>query len=108
MIQLSIIIPVLNEAQNVVKRLQSLHRLLAKNSTITVEVIIVDGGSADQSWELLQKYCVQNQRVECLQAPAGRARQMNAGAAISTGEYLLFCMRILFYPKMLLRKLKLI
>jgi rSAM/selenodomain-associated transferase 2 len=49
------------------------------------EIIVVDGGSADRSVEIARPRC---DRV--IEGPRGRGRQMNAGAAVSTGEVLAF------------------
>lgn len=55
---------------------------LAKN----VEVIVVDGGSEDGTVQLAQSLGV---KVRSLKV-ASRARQMNAGAKVATGDILLF------------------
>jgi len=78
---LSIIIPVLNEAPNIVTALQALEPLRARGA----ELIVVDGGSADDTVVLarpLADFVITSAR--------GRATQMNAGAAIARGETLLF------------------
>ena len=77
---LSIIIPVLNEA----KIIRSLLSRLQNDAGI--EVIVVDGGSQDNTFELAKA-----EGVKVLLSPQkGRARQMNAGAAMATGDILLF------------------
>jgi rSAM/selenodomain-associated transferase 2 len=78
---LSIIVPVLNEAAGIAAALQPLQELRAKG----VELIVVDGGSADGSLELAAPLA---DRV--LIAARGRACQMNAGAALATGRILAF------------------
>jgi len=50
------------------------------------EVIVVDGGSTDGTRRIAGDY----RDVQLLQAPKGRASQMNAGAARARGEWLLF------------------
>ena len=77
----SIVIPVLNEAETLVARLDALQALRARG----VEVIVVDGGSADDS---AGRAAPLADRV--ITAPRGRGRQMNAGAEQATGEVLLF------------------
>ena len=79
--ELSIIIPVLDEAPRIVERLQSLQVFRAKG----VELIVVDGGSTDGTAALAAPLA---DRV--LAAPRGRAAQMNAGAAAGRGRVLLF------------------
>jgi rSAM/selenodomain-associated transferase 2 len=78
---LSIIVPVLNEAAQIEGALDALAPLRARGC----EVIVVDGGSADETVTRAQPLA---DRV--IAAPRGRASQMNAGAAIATGDVLLF------------------
>ena len=79
--KLSIVIPMLNEAARIARALEALAPLRARGH----EVIVADGGSEDGSRELALPLA---DRV--LQAPRGRARQMNAGAAAASGDALLF------------------
>jgi rSAM/selenodomain-associated transferase 2 len=78
---LSIIIPVLNEASNLRRLLPSLPQTCPG-----AEVIVVDGGSSDETLDVLQRFLV----ARLVASPRGRARQMNAGAREARGEILLF------------------
>jgi rSAM/selenodomain-associated transferase 2 len=78
---LSIVIPMLNEQAIVTASLGRLQGFRKRG----VEVIAVDGGSGDDSVKLAAPLA---DRV--VQGHRGRAVQMNAGAAIATGETLLF------------------
>ena len=80
-VQLSIVIPCLNEAEGIVAALERLQPLRRRS----VEVIVVDGGSSDGSVALAVPLA---DRV--LAAPRGRASQMNAGATVARGSVLLF------------------
>ncbi|MFN0182342.1 MAG: TIGR04283 family arsenosugar biosynthesis glycosyltransferase [Aquabacterium sp.] len=78
---LSIIVPVRDEAEVIGPALLRLAPLRA----LGAEVIVVDGGSRDDTVDR----CTAAADL-VLQAPAGRARQMNAGAARARGRQLLF------------------
>lgn len=80
--QISVIIPTLNEASSIQPLLKSLQ---STDVEIPIEIIVVDGGSRDQTVELSKAM-----GVTVLQTAAGRAVQMNAGAQIAQGEVLLF------------------
>ena len=75
----SVIIPALNEEQ------QLPAVLAAVRHGAPHEFIVVDGGSTDRTLEIARAY-----DAIVLPATAGRAAQMNQGAAIATGEFLLF------------------
>jgi rSAM/selenodomain-associated transferase 2 len=78
---ISIIVPVLDEAADIVAALTALQPSRAAGA----EVIVSDGGSVDATVALATPLA---DRV--VQAPRGRASQMNAGAAVARGEVLLF------------------
>ena len=78
--KVSVIIPALNEADQLAATLQ------AVGASRPHEIILVDGGSTDGTRSLAQ-----SAGAVVIQAkPPGRARQMNAGAARATGGVLLF------------------
>ncbi|WP_298892703.1 TIGR04283 family arsenosugar biosynthesis glycosyltransferase [uncultured Psychroserpens sp.] len=82
---ISIIIPVLNEAQTIKKLL---FHLIDNASLQTIsEIIVVDGGSTDGSQELIKALDL---NIKLLSAPKGRAKQMNLGAKVATGDILYF------------------
>ncbi len=76
---ISVIIPALNEAAGIARSIASAFQ------EPDVEVIVVDGGSRDETALVARRL-----GAETLTVPAGRARQMNAGAEASKGEYLVF------------------
>lgn len=79
--RISIIVPVLNEREALQRNLPLLQGVREGGH----EVIVVDGGSADDSVTVastLADYVIHSN--------AGRAHQMNAGAAVAHGEILLF------------------
>ncbi len=78
---LSIVVPVLNEAAEIEAALHALAPFRARGC----EVVVVDGGSADNTSALAAPLA---DRVTT--ASRGRASQMNAGAAAAMGDVLLF------------------
>jgi rSAM/selenodomain-associated transferase 2 len=78
---LSIIIPMLNEAP----QLPELFAHLLPLQRAGCEIIFADGGSTDSSPELAR---IAGYQV--VTSARGRALQMNAGAAVATGDTLLF------------------
>ncbi len=87
--RISVIVPVLNEREN-------LSKLLAQFGHFSFEqIIFVDGGSTDDSWRFL-KELEQTQKLGeatqllVTQSEAGRAKQMNAGAKQAENQTLLF------------------
>lgn len=68
---LRIVMPVLNEQTHLTERLKKLQKLKAHGT----EIVVVDGGSTDESWAIASHWA---DRV--VFAPRGRASQMNAGA----------------------------
>jgi rSAM/selenodomain-associated transferase 2 len=77
---ISIIIPVLNEASTIQHFLESL-----RDRAGDAEIIVVDGGSSDDTFELARDRCDQ-----CLRSARGRARQMNSGALAASGNIFWF------------------
>lgn len=86
---LSIIIPVLNEAETITRCLRPLQKLRRAGH----EVIVVDGNSRDNTAALAGPLC-----DKVLSSPPGRAVQMNTGAGQAAGAYLLFLHADTFLP----------
>ena len=77
--KISIIIPALNEAATIARTLSHLE------GVNNLEVIVVDGGSIDETAELAE-----SQRAKVIQSNPGKAVQMNTGAAAAAGDILVF------------------
>ena len=85
---ISIIIPTLNEADNIEKTLTII------SPSNNREIILVDGGSHDSTLSLAKSL---GARVISSSPP--KARQMNRGAALATGDVLLFLHADTLLPK---------
>ncbi len=81
-IDISVIIPTLNEADNLPLRIHELRVALGK---VSYEIIISDGGSSDSTLQLAVELADHN--VCC---SSGRAHQLNAGAKEASGRWFYF------------------
>ena len=77
--RISIIIPTLNEAEGIEATLATAER------GFNLEIIVADGQSKDGTEQIAR-----SRGAIVLTTPIGRASQMNAGAALATGDILLF------------------
>jgi len=89
-VKISIIIPVLNEEMNLSRLSDYLQSVQQQGH----EVIVVDGGSRDNTLSIA--YRITNTVIVSM---PGRALQMNSGAAIASGEVLLFLHADTFLPE---------
>lgn len=109
---ISIVIPILNEAETIVKLIQ--HLLDNSTADNVAEIIIVDGGSTDGSQKIIKYFISQHppsklrhsfqmkpDRTEVLliSSEKGRAKQMNTATKISKGKILYFLHADSFPPK---------
>lgn len=96
--RLSIVVPVLNDALPLQSLLQWLVKNIRCERKIATEIIVVDGGSSDNS------IAVAHLMADIvLKSDAGRALQMNIGAMAASGDYLLFLHADTFLPASFLK-----
>jgi rSAM/selenodomain-associated transferase 2 len=82
---IAIVIPFLDEAAALPATLAALERARRAEGAPRCEVVAVDAGSADASRDVLARY-----GIGVIDAPRGRASQMNAGAAATRAPTILF------------------
>ena len=88
---ISIIIPTYNEVNTISELLQYLQKYTKPKQ---VEIIVIDGGSTDNTVEIAK-----SQSVQAIISPEkGRAAQMNYGATIAKGDILYFVHADTFPP----------
>lgn len=81
-IELTIIVPVLNEVKLIADFIEDLKQQWSHPQ----ELLIIERGSTDGSWEWLQTHFKKNS----YQTPPGRAQQMNFGAQRASKKWLYF------------------
>ncbi|MGZ8559235.1 MAG: TIGR04283 family arsenosugar biosynthesis glycosyltransferase [Chitinophagaceae bacterium] len=80
---ISIIIPTYNEADQIE---QTISRIQVNKGPHPIEIIVVDGGSNDQTISIAEKCGA----ITLLSEKKGRAAQMNIGASLAKGEIFYF------------------
>lgn len=78
----SIIVPVLNEAEQIKSTIEHLRNQVSKSH---FEIIVVDGDPQSSTIKVIG-----DKSVKTIKSQKGRGRQMNAGAAIAQGQILVF------------------
>ncbi len=84
---ISIIIPLLNEEES----LTELHQWIAKclsNSQYLYEVIFIDDGSTDNSWKSIALLCAENKNTKAIRFHRnyGKSQALHAGFKLAQGE----------------------
>ncbi len=86
---LSIIIPVLNEEDSIGQLHREISEVAEKNG-YQIQIVFVDDGSTDRSWQVMQTLHESDDRIHCLRFRRnfGKAAALRAGASVATGELL--------------------
>jgi rSAM/selenodomain-associated transferase 2 len=95
---ISIIIPVLNEAETIITLLDYISENSSKQHIS--EILVIDGGSEDKTKELVDVFAEGSElNIRLIASEKGRAKQMNTGARIAKGSVLYFLHADSFPPK---------
>mgnify|MGYP006080054023 FL=1 len=88
--ELSIIIPLLNESESIEELHQWIHASLS-NHNYDFEIIYVDDGSTDDSWEVIERLVQQNKNTQGIrfQKNFGKSQALHAGFKRAAGDYVM-------------------
>lgn len=86
----SVIVPARNESRLIGQTLDCVLDAASHLDSMATEVIVVDNGSTDGTWEILQKYAVTRQVIAIQLDQPGAARARNHGRARANGRILVF------------------
>lgn len=89
--QISIVIPAYNEANRILRTLQTLREYLNQSSLVT-EVIVVNDSSTDQTATIVEEFSAQWQSLRLIHNPQNRGKGYGVrnGALHSNGDIILF------------------
>ncbi len=87
-IELSVVIPLLNEEESILPLFEWLKNALNKHS-ISFEVVFIDDGSTDLSWRKIESLCKVNTNIKGIRFTKnyGKSQALHAGFETAQGEY---------------------
>jgi len=95
--QITIVVPTLNEGGSIRFLLES----VGKQKNVNAEIVVVDGGSTDNTVPIAENYCAKVIVKKGLQECPSR----NIGAKVANGDILLFTSADVIFPRDLLEKI---
>jgi glycosyltransferase involved in cell wall biosynthesis len=89
-IDYSIIIPVYNSEKTLEELISRIERIFNEMS-LSVEIIMIDDGSSDKSWDLLKKFHLVNPKIKIIHLIRnfGQHNALLAGFSICTGKFII-------------------
>lgn len=86
-IDISIVIPLFNEEESLPELCQWIEKVMLENN-FSYEVILVNDGSRDNSWEVIKELSLQNQNLKgiCFNRNYGKSAALNTGFAQAIGK----------------------
>lgn len=82
--QLSVVLPIHNHADFLERVITQVENIL-QEASIDFELLLVENGSTDSSWEVCQRLSQQSERIIALQTSPGYGRAIIAGLKRATG-----------------------
>lgn len=87
---LSIVIPAFNEQNRLPGTLEKIFNFL-KQQTYASEVIVVENGSTDNTYEIALGFAKQHENMRVLQSEKGKGAAVQKGMLAATGEFRFMC-----------------
>ena len=86
-LNISVVVPLLNEAESLPELTQWISRVMLAHG-FSYEVILVDDGSSDQSWKVIQHLSLENKHIKGIRFNRnyGKSAALNVGFRQSIGE----------------------
>jgi len=104
--QISVVIPLFNEEESLPELHQWIQKVMDKEQ-FSYEIIFVDDGSTDHSWEVIQHICASDSHVKALRflRNYGKSQALNAGFARAEGQVVITMDADLQHPPALIPSL---
>lgn len=87
---LSIVIPLLDEEESLQELVAEIEKVMFENN-FSYEIILVDDGSSDNSWKVIEELSKGNRRVKGIkfQRNYGKSAALNEGFRVATGDVII-------------------
>ena len=87
MYKLSIVIPLLNEAESLPELHSWIYDVVTKNN-LSYELILIDDGSTDTSWNIIEELAIKDKNIKALkfQKNYGKSAAFQKGFELATGQ----------------------
>lgn len=86
----SIVIPAHNEQNRLPGTLEQIFHFLEQQS-FTYEVIVVENGSTDRTYEVAQEFATRHEQLRVIQSEKGKGAAVQRGILTAKGEYRFMC-----------------
>ncbi len=85
--QISVVVPFLNEDESIPELIQWIERVMSA-SNFTYEIILVDDGSTDNSWKIVEQESIRNPNIKAIKFRRnyGKSAALNVGFHAVNGE----------------------
>ena len=85
--QISIVLPLLNERESLIELTDSIVNVM-RSYDFSYEIIFIDDGSSDNSWEIIQQISQSNENVKAIkfQNNYGKSQALHVGFAVCKGD----------------------
>lgn len=87
---LSIVIPAYNEEKRLPVTLEQVYSFV-KDQPFECEILIVENGSTDATFEIAQEFSMRHEQFHVLEAKRGKGRAVQRGMLEAKGEYCFMC-----------------
>ncbi|MBI2617084.1 glycosyltransferase family 2 protein [Candidatus Gottesmanbacteria bacterium] len=89
MLDLTIVLPVLNEEDIIENISHKIKKVLDQNN-ITYELVLVENGSTDKTWDVLKKIAKENTHFRIIRAKRGYGSAVYKGLMVASGKYVCY------------------
>ena len=87
---ISVIVPLFNEEESISELCLWIHKVMVSNK-LSYELLFIDDGSKDNSWQIIERLCLENQHVKGVKFRRnyGKSAALNVGFSKAQGDVII-------------------